>query len=90
MIESPYKEEFNNMRVAVMLEEKPLSGEFFQIMLTQEQFKKFTDLMFSFWPKEILNGIEGARIPMEDEVTAKMENVVNWYEQKRIDECEGT
>ena len=41
---------FNATRLIVLLETEPQSCRFEQIMLNQEQFKKLTDVLLSFFP----------------------------------------
>ena len=49
-IESPYDHELTITRLVILLEDNPLGNKYHQIMLTPEQFRQFSDLIWSFMP----------------------------------------
>ena len=51
-IKSPFSDAFDGCGVVVLMETRPLSDNYNQIMLTEKQYKKALDLLESFMPHQ--------------------------------------
>lgn len=81
MITSPYNSAIEVTRTLVLLEDKPTSGEYSEVMLTHEQANKVRDLLQEFMPARN----DGMLIPMSAE-TVKIEWARGEYTQEQITE----
>lgn len=79
-IKSPFLNEMEKTRMILMLESEPLSDMFRQIMLTPEQFRAISDLLFHMMPKHPAGGI---LMPTQSDVQ-KIINTSDCYTQEFI------
>lgn len=75
-------DQLNSHKVIIMFESAPLTDEFEQIMLTQEQFKKFSAFFFSIYKKGADGGID---IVTDSDQKAKLKDIKIWYEDKETE-----
>ena len=81
MIKSPYSNNFNEVRVVALMETKPISDQYVQIMLTEKQKVKLLDLLNTFMVKEDDNVFV---VPAQDE-EIHVPDVKHFFSQEEID-----
>jgi hypothetical protein len=75
-------DQLNSHKVIILFESAPLTDEFEQIMLTQEQFKKFSEFFFTIYKK----GPDGAiDIVTDADQKTKLKDIKIWYEDKETE-----
>ncbi len=83
MIESPYIKDINSSRRVIYLEEKPFSNKYHQLILSKEQFKQISLLLWNMYPQHpetMIDGTPARTIEMSDE-EIKLPSEINSYKE---------
>ncbi len=81
LIPSEYQHNFNEVRVIVLLETKPMSNTYMQMEFTKEQFKEISKCIYSTWQRRIENlKNDKVIIKCKDiEIPINIEGISTWY-----------
>jgi len=81
LIPSEYSHSFNEVRVIVLLETKPLSDTYVQMEFTRDQFNEISNCIYSTWERRIENLRNNQIIVSvkEREIPIKIDGIASWY-----------